>query len=85
MIFSLWLANMDIQFIIDPHAMGAYVNDCLLKSNAAMSRLLREVQDQFKEGNLDLLKSFRHYINAFLNHSEISAQEVRLHLEGTDM
>jgi len=50
-----------------------------------MSRLLRDVQDQFKEGNLDLLKRFRHYINAFLHHSEISAQEVGLHLEGTDM
>ena len=34
MIFSLWQANMDIQFIIDPHATGAYVNDYLFKSNA---------------------------------------------------
>ena len=34
-------ANMDIQFITDPYGAAAYVSAYMLKSNASMSRLLK--------------------------------------------
>ena len=42
-ILSLWEANMDLQFILNPHATIAYINSYLTKNNAAISRLLSRV------------------------------------------
>ena len=54
-------ANMDIQFILDPYACVMYIASYMLKSEKSMGELLKQVW---------LLGS------VFLNHREVSAQEV---------
>jgi len=44
-----------------------------------MSRLLRQVQDEIRRGNVELSMRLRKVGNAFLNSSAISAQELYLH------
>jgi len=84
-ILSLWDANMDLQFILDPYATISYVNDYLTKSNVVASRLLRSLQEKFKKGDLDLMNKIRQIVNTFINNSDITAQEVCLHLLGMAM
>jgi len=76
---------MDLQFILDPYATINYVNDYVTKSNVVASRLLRSLQEKLKEGDLDLMNKLRQIVNTFTNNSEISAQEVCLHLLGIAM
>jgi len=50
-----------------------------------MSRLLREINDQIKRADSKLETRLRTFLNVFLNHSEISGQEVGIHLLGKQM
>ena len=61
------------------------INSYLTKNNAALSRLLRDIVEKLREGDVDLMTRLRQIINTFINNSEISAQEVSLHLLGIPM
>ncbi len=48
-IMSLYRANMDIQFILDPYACLMYCVDYISKSENGMSKLLREALNELKK------------------------------------
>ena len=68
-------ANMDIQFVTDPYGAAAYVSAYMLKSNAAMSRLLKRAVDDVLKGNQTTENRLHQIATKFQNCSEISAQE----------
>ena len=68
-------ANMDIQYITDMYSCATYVLNYLNKSNAEMSKLLREADIEIKQGNKSMRDQLRLLANCFLNVSEFSAQE----------
>ena len=47
--------------------------------------MFRQAQDEIRRGNEELSMRLREVVNAFLNNSEISTQEVCLHLVGIPM
>ena len=53
-ILELHRANMDIQFILDPYACCAYINNYINKSNSVVSRLLRQAMDEVNAGNITI-------------------------------
>jgi ribosomal protein L22 len=42
-ILQTWRANMDLQFITDPHSCIMYITSYMMKSERAMSELLKKV------------------------------------------
>lgn len=77
--------NMDIQFIMDSHGLVVYLTSYMLKSHAAMSKLLNECLNEMKRNpcNLNLRSQMLRLANKFQNCSEISAQECVYHLLST--
>jgi nucleoside-triphosphatase THEP1 len=70
-----WRANIDIQFILDPFACAKYCVSYISKTNGGMSKLMRKVCEEVRQGNLGLKERLRKFVNVFMNCSEISAQE----------
>ena len=81
-ILSLWEANMDIQFVLDPYACVMYIINYVGKSQRGISALLRQVIADAKKGNTSHREKLRAVANSFLNCSEISAQETCYYLLG---
>ncbi|XP_043472427.1 uncharacterized protein LOC122505072 [Leptopilina heterotoma] len=81
-ILELQQSNMDIQFILDPFACSIYIVDYINKADRGMSKLLRSAVDEAKQGNKGVKEVLRVVSNAFLNSSEISAQEAVYCLAG---
>ncbi|CAF1065793.1 unnamed protein product [Brachionus calyciflorus] len=50
-IFVRHRANMDIQYVIDPYGCAAYISSYMLKSNATISRLLKNDVDELVNDN----------------------------------
>jgi hypothetical protein len=82
MIFVRHRANMDIQFVLDSHAIVAYVTSYMMKSNATMSRLLNIACEEITKGNETIKRQLYRLANKFQNCTEISAQECVYHLIG---
>ena len=75
-IYPLWGSNMDMQEVSDPYGCASYVSAYMLKSNAVMSKLLRQCHAECKEeGNLSVRQKFNRIANKFQNCHEVSAQE----------
>jgi len=74
-LLKTWKANVDVQFILDPYACAKYCVSYISKSNGGMSKLMRDVCKDVKNGNLTLKERLRKFVNVFMNSSEISAQE----------
>lgn len=74
-ILSLMRSNMDIQYVLDPHACCAYVVDYINKSSRGISRLLRACVEDHENGNLSIRDKLKLLANKFYNGTEISAQE----------
>lgn len=70
-----WKANMDIQFILDPYACCKYCAAYVSKSCRGMSKLLKEVVEEVKSGNMTIKEKLKKYGHVFINKSEVSAQE----------
>ena len=51
-------ANMDLQFVLDPYACVHYILDYINKSNRGMSRLLKQVIEEQRQGNLTHRQKF---------------------------
>jgi len=58
-------ANMDIQFVTDPYGAAQYVAAYMLKSNAAMSTLLKKAMEEMKNGNLSIRQKLNKLANKF--------------------
>ncbi|KAG2193629.1 hypothetical protein INT47_007461 [Mucor saturninus] len=82
-ILSLFKANMDIQFILDPYACCAYVLDYINKTDKGMSKAMEGVYAKHKDDPkckaFDLLKSL---LTTYYNASKISAQEAAYNIIG---
>ena len=79
-ILHLWIANMDLQFILDPYACAVYVISYIDKSQRGMSKLLRDALMHLKAGNATIKERLRGIAYKFQSCSEVSAQEVSYHL-----
>ena len=77
-ILRLWKGNMDLQFITDPYSCITYVTSYMLKSERAMSELLRKVADESR--GEDIKVKLKKVGSAFLNNREVSAQEAAYRL-----
>ncbi|XP_066268348.1 uncharacterized protein [Branchiostoma lanceolatum] len=73
-----WQANLDLQYITDPYACIMYVTSYMMKSEKAMSELLRKTAMEIT--NEDVKTQLRKLGATFLNHREVSAQEAAYRL-----
>ncbi|XP_019628628.1 PREDICTED: uncharacterized protein LOC109473188 [Branchiostoma belcheri] len=77
-IIHSWQANIDLQFITDVYACIMYVTSYMMKSERAMSELLRKTAKE--TANEDVKSQLRKLGTTFLNHREVSAQEAAYRL-----
>jgi len=68
-------ANMDLQFVLDPYSCVHYILNYINKSNRGMSTLLRSVVEECTTGYVSHQKKLQKICTAFMNCSEVSAQE----------
>lgn len=81
-ILRLHRANMDIQFVLDAYSCAAYILNYINKANKGMSKLLRQVVEETRRGNMTIKERLRIICNKFLNSCEISAQEAVYYILG---
>lgn len=74
-ILHLFESNMDIQFVLNEFAVASYIINYISKSEAGISKLLREAVDDMNAGNVNLLTKLRKIANVFINAKIMSAQE----------
>jgi hypothetical protein len=74
-ILDVHKANMDLQYVLDPHACIAYMVNYINKSNRGQSELIRIAIEQSNNGDLSLRQKLSSIGNSFLNSTEVSAQE----------
>ena len=74
-LLASWLANMDMQFILDPYACAAYIVSYISKGQMGMSNLLHQACEDAKRCDSDIRNQVRHIGNKFLTNVEIGAQE----------
>ena len=77
-ILKTWRANMDLQFIMDPYSCIMYITSYMMKSEKAMSELLKNVAEENR--GEDLKSKLRTIGSSFLNNREVSAQEATFRL-----
>ena len=73
-LLTVWQANHDIQFVLDPYQCVTYICDYMTKSQKGMSELLHAACEEAKAGNMELRQSVRHIGNKFLNAVEEPVQ-----------
>ena len=73
MILQTWRANMDLQYIMEPYSCIMYITSYMMKSERAMSELLKKVAEESRAEDLKL--KLRKVVSAFLSNREVSAQE----------
>ena len=66
---------MDIQFILDPYSCAKYCVSYLAKDDSGVSKLLRKINEECRQGNNTVKDRLRKFANTFTNFVEISAQE----------
>ena len=74
-ILLVWMANLDIQIVLEPYGCAPYIVGHISKSQRAMSAQLDAAAKEARKGNLDLNKQVRHTGNVFSKSVEVSAQE----------
>jgi hypothetical protein len=80
-ILDVHKANMDLQYVLDPHACITlikclyYMVNYINKSNRGQSDLIRAAIEESNNGNLTLRQKLSLIGNSFLNSTEVSAQE----------
>lgn len=73
-LLKCWLANMDIQFILDPYACATYIVSYISKGQRGMSNLLHKACEEAKRCDSDICQQVRRIGNQFLTHVEVGAQ-----------
>uniref|UniRef100_A0A8D8XYD7 ATP-dependent DNA helicase n=1 Tax=Cacopsylla melanoneura TaxID=428564 RepID=A0A8D8XYD7_9HEMI len=79
-ILCLFESNMDIQFVLEEYGLASYIVNYISKSEAGLSKLLRNASKDIDSGNVSLKEKFRKIGNVFLNGSLMSAQEAVYYL-----
>ena len=71
-VMRVWLANMCIQFILDPYV--CHIHSFIhVQTERSMSELLKQVSKE--SSGQEIWKQLRLLASVFLNHREVSAQE----------
>ena len=73
-----WQANMDIQFVEDPHACIMYVAAYISKDEKGMGELLKQVSKECRD--LDIRTKLKKLGSVFLNNREVSSQEAAMRI-----
>ena len=73
-----WRANMDIQFVEDPHACIMYIAAYISKDEKGMGELLKQVSKECQD--LEIKAKLRKLGAVFLNNREVSAQEAAMRI-----
>ena len=68
-----WQANIDIQYVLNSYACVMYVASYVMKTDRAMSQLLKRVASEARTD--ELKQQLRKVGSTFLTHREVSAQE----------
>ena len=74
-LLDIWNANMDIQYITDPYSCIMYILSYISKAEHELSEILRNAQQEIREGNYDLKSEMKKLGNVYLDYREISCQE----------
>lgn len=74
-ILCLFESNMDIQFVLDEFAVAAYIVNYMGKSEAGLSKLLRQAVEDTNNGNLSIRKRLQMFSNLCLNSTVLGSQE----------
>ena len=73
-----WQANMDIQFVEDPHACIMYIAAYISKDEKGMGELLKQVSKECRD--LDIRTKLKKLGSVFLNNREVSSQEAAMRI-----
>ena len=73
-----WQANMDIQFVEDPHACIMYLAAYMSKDEKGMGELLKQVSKECKD--IDIRTKLKKLGSVFLNNREVSSQEAAMRI-----
>lgn len=74
-LLSIYGANHDIQYVLDPYACAVYIVAYMSKSQRGMSILMDKACKEARQNSTDLRKQVRTIGNSLINAVEISAQE----------
>ena len=77
---NLFESNMDLQFILEEYGLASYIINYVSKTDAGLSKLLRDASSDVKDGNTTIKDKFRNIANVFLNSNLMSAQEATYHV-----
>lgn len=72
---TLMRSNINLQFVLDAYAAACYIIDYIKKSSTGMSKIMRNVLKEIREGNENSQQSLRKIRNTFHNNSELSIKE----------
>ena len=68
-----WNGNMDIQACMDPYAVASYLTDYITKSDAGLTKVLREALNESKD--FDDFNRLLHLKQVYMTHRQVSASE----------
>ncbi|KAJ8048677.1 ATP-dependent DNA helicase PIF1 [Holothuria leucospilota] len=74
-LLSIYGANHDIQYVLDPYACAVYIVAYMSKSQRGMSILMDKACKEARQNTTDLRKQVRVIGSKFINGVEVSAQE----------
>ena len=74
-LLTAWDGNIDIQPILDPYSCIMYVISYITKAEHELGDLLKRVQKELQEGNLDPYQQLRQLGNVFVQNRDISLME----------
>ena len=70
-----WMANMDLQFVLDPFSCVSYIVSYISKGQRGLSNLLKDACADAQQADSDVRQQVRRIGNQFLSSVEIGAQE----------
>ena len=74
-LLQAWNANMDIQYILDPYSCIMYIVSYISKAEREMGQLLKNAQQEAREGNPSVMEELKQLGSIYLNHREVSVME----------
>lgn len=84
-LLSIWEANIDIQYVLDPYAAGVYLFGYILKTERGLIRLMSEAVKESRSSGLKQKNLMRKVANAFNNVLIIGVSQAVDYLLGTSV
>ena len=64
---STWKANMDIQYVVNPHACACYILDYVTKGDRGLSETIRVASKEAAMKNMSVKESIKFVSDKFIN------------------